>query len=139
LISNNKLEELRALVNRSLRWVYLGTLLVGLSAVAVYPLGLQFVKNKAEFIQSWPIFAILAVGFIISSGYIPFSNMVMLAGRPGLHSIMMSIQVLFNILANFLLVPLLGGWGAAIATSLSYVLLIFLVKAFVYRVIKVKI
>ena len=139
LIAGEKMEELRTLARRSMRLTYLSILAVGAAAVAVYPLGLYLVANPQKFMQSWPIFAILTAGIVLASGYIPFSNILLLAGRPGTHTLMISLQVLFNIVGNLLLVPVMGGYGAAIATALSYVFLIFLVKIFARRVLSLEI
>jgi len=138
-ISEGRMDELRALARRSMRWTYLSILGVGLLAVLVYPLGLNLVANQEKFIQSWPIFAILVVGIVAASGYIPFSNILLLAGRPGAHTLMISLQVFFNIAGNLLLVPYWGGYGAAIATSLAYVFLVVLVKVFARKMMRLSI
>jgi O-antigen/teichoic acid export membrane protein len=139
LISTHRLEELKQLARRSIRWVYIGMLAIGLALIAIYPLGLQFVKNREEFLLSWPIFAILTLGFVLSSGYSPFSNILLLAGRPGLNTFMILIQVTINFTANLILIPFFGGIGAAVATALSYAFLIVLVKSFTRKIIGVAI
>jgi O-antigen/teichoic acid export membrane protein len=137
LLHEGKKEELHAISQRSMRLTYLAMLAVGVLVILLYPVGLGFVANKAKFMESWPFFAILVGGIILSSGYIPFSNILMLGGYPGSHTVMITLLVLFNILGNILLVPLLGGMGAAIATALSYVFLIPLVKLFANRILGV--
>jgi O-antigen/teichoic acid export membrane protein len=139
LLSTNKKEELETLSRKSVKFTYLAMIVIGAMAVLVYPVGLMFVSNKAEFLQSWPYFAILVAGMVASSGYIPFSNILLLAGQPGLQTVMISIQVFANFLGNALLIPLWGGAGAAIATALAYAFLVILVKQFSRRVLKLNI
>lgn len=139
LLAGQKKQELEQLAKRSIRFTYIAMLAIGAAAVLIYPVGLMFVSNKAEFIQSWPYFAILAAGLVASSGYIPFSNILMLAGRPGIQTIMIAIQVIVNIVGNALLIPLWGGTGAAIATALAYGFLVILVKVFSKRTLQLQI
>ena len=139
LLSDQRVDELKALAKRSIRFTYIAMFAISLLTVMVYPLGVMAVQDKAEFMQSWPFFAILAAGIVISSGYIPFSNILMLAGRPGTQTIMISIQVVINIALNILLIPILGGIGAAIATALAYAFLVVLVKGFSARVLRIPI
>jgi O-antigen/teichoic acid export membrane protein len=139
LLSDQKVDELKALARKSIRFTYIAMLVISLLTVLVYPLGVMAVQDKAEFMASWPFFAILAVGIVLASGYIPFSNILMLAGRPGTQTLMILIQVAVNIALNILLIPILGGIGAAIATALAYAFLVILVKGFSSRVLKITI
>lgn len=95
-------------------------LIVGVAAVALYPLGVRWVSHGDEFMKSWPLFAIIMAGIVLSAGYMPFNQMLLLAGRPGTHSLMMLAVVLFNVLGNGLLIPMFDARGAAFATALSF-------------------
>ena len=139
LLHEEKKEELQDLSRRSMRLTYLSMSVVGILVIFLYPVGLNFVANKTKFMESWLFFAVMVSGIMASSGYIPFSNILMMGGFAGFHTIMISILVLFNNVTNIILVPLMGGMGAAIATAISYVLLIPLVKVFAKRILSVKI
>ncbi len=138
-LSSGQYDKLVILSRQAIKNTYKAISITGLLSICIFPMSFLLVKNNAEFVQSWPIFAILVFGIIFSAGYIPFSNILLLAGYPGQHSIMILIQVFLNICGNILLIPFMGGYGAAIATSFSNILLIFLVKKFSMKILKLKI
>ena len=92
----------------------------GIILILIYPLILKLLTNKKEFSQSWLPFSIILSGIIISSGYLPFNQLLLLAGHPGKHTLMVILTVLFNFLGNLVLIPFFGITGAAIATGLAF-------------------
>jgi O-antigen/teichoic acid export membrane protein len=139
LISENQLQGLITTVSKGVRITYAAMLVICLSALIFFPLGALVVSHSADYLKSWPILAILLTGLTLGSGYIPFSNILLQAGRPGLHTIMVGFWVLSNLLLNMLLVPRYGIWGAAVATALAYTLLAVFVKVSTWGVLKVRI
>lgn len=139
LISNQKMERLKSLIARGLRTTYRFMLIVGAAAIILYPIGALISENKQDFLRSWPVFAILVSGIVLSSGYIPFGQILVQAGRPGLHTIMTLMLVLFNFLCNLLLVPFYGIVGAAISTALAHVVGVLLLKIFTKRILYIRI
>lgn len=139
LVSEDRLQDLRKTVSKGVRITYAVMLAICLSALIFFPLGAFVVSHSAEYLQSWPILAVLLLGLTLGSGYIPFSNILLQAGRPGLHTIMVGFWVLSNLLLNLLLVPLYGIWGAAVAMSLAYALLAVFVKLSTWAVLRVRI
>jgi O-antigen/teichoic acid export membrane protein len=139
LTAKDHFDELKDTVKKGMRFTYLGMLVIGVLIVALYPLAVPLVTNKGDFMQSWPLFAILMTGIVLCSGYTPFGNIILAAGRPGLHTIMITIQVLFNVVANIFLVQLWGITGSAIATALAYTLSAVLIVTFTRIVLKVRI
>jgi len=114
-------EGLSQLIRRGKRLTYLAMLLIGLAAVLLYPLGLQLIGQQAKFMSAWPLFGILIAGIVITSGYMPFSFILLQAGRPATHTLLALGVVAFNIAANAVLIPLLAAYGAALATALALV------------------
>ena len=139
LISENQLEALKATANKGVRITYAAMLVICLFALLCFPLGALVVSHSTDYLRSWPILAILLTGLTLGSGYIPFSNILLQAGRPGLHTIMVGLWVLSNLVLNLLLVPFYGIWGAAIATALAYALLAVFVKVSTWWVLKLRI
>ncbi|GAK57899.1 putative lipopolysaccharide biosynthesis protein [Candidatus Vecturithrix granuli] len=129
-LSQQPEHELAQFITLNRRWIYAAMAFIGVTAIALYPIGMRLVISQQDLKQSWTIFAVLMLGLIGSSGYIPFSQIFLQAGRPGLHSIMISLLVLANLIGNILFIPLWGAIGAAYATSLSFLLLIALLKLF---------
>jgi len=139
LISSKAWERLKAMIRKGRNQTFGVMLALAIVSVGVYPFALEFVTNKAEFAASWPLFAILMLGLFLSSGYIPFGALILQAGRPGLHTMMITALVLFNALGNFVLIPFWGAKGAAVATSLSFVFSVLLLKLISQRALALKI
>jgi O-antigen/teichoic acid export membrane protein len=139
LISKRELGDLKTIIKKGVQLTYAAMLAIGIVTVLLYPLGLALLTNKRDFMQSWAIFAILMIGIMLSSGYVPFGNIMLQAGRPGLQTVMVAFLVLFNFVGNLLLVPGFGAIGSASATALSFVLSVFLVKGFTQSVLRIRI
>ncbi len=139
LISEARIEQLLSIIKRGIRITYRFMIGVGVTAVLLYPIGVLISENKQDFLQSWPVFAILMSGIVLSSGYIPFGQILLQAGRPGLHTIMTFLLVLFNFICNVMLVPVLGIIGAASATVLAHLMGVLLLKIFTNRIISIRI
>jgi O-antigen/teichoic acid export membrane protein len=77
-------------------------------------------------------------GVALTAGYMPFSQILLQAGRPGAYTLMTAGLVAANAVGNLLLIPLLGAQGAAIATAFSYVLMIPLLRWTAHRLIDVR-
>lgn len=139
LISENQVEALKATAKKGVRITYAAMLAICLSALLFFPLGALVVSHSADYLRSWPVLAVLLTGLTLGAGYIPFSNILLQAGRPGLHTIMVGLWVLANIVMNILLVPMYGIWGAAVATALAYASLAIFVKVSTWWVLKLRI
>ena len=70
------------------------------------------------------------VGVVLNTIYKPFLGILLQGDRPGHHTLMVGIIVVFNFIGNIILIPLLGIYGAAIATGFVYVLEGFLIRYF---------
>lgn len=128
LIAEQKLNELKAMAEKGVHFTYKSMVLIGVLASCLYPIGVSLVTNKADLTYGWPVFVILMAGIVLSAGYIPFGNILLQAGKPALHTFMITAVVIFNIVGNFLLIPLWGAYGAAFATAASFVASVFLLK-----------
>ena len=76
-------------------------------------------------------------GIVLSSGYIPFGQILVQAGRPGLQTILTLMLVLFNFTVNMLLIPILGIIGAAAASAMAHVVGVLLLKLFAQRILHI--
>lgn len=79
----------------------------------------------------WPL-AILLIGLLCVSPFIPFDNLMMASGHPGLQTLQQLAVVVANVALIYLLLPRLGLEGVALATSASYLagvlMLLFLAR-----------
>ncbi len=66
---------------------------------------------------------ILSIGMIFATISVTGSNFFSGIGKPQITSKMVYSAAIFNFIANLILIPILGIIGAAIATSLSYLIM----------------
>ncbi len=119
-IATKRLEELRPIVRRGKRVAWLLMLAVSVVAVLAYPLFL-LILDDPEFAAGRISFAILLAGIVLSAGYMPFQQTLLMAGHPALHTFLMALVVGTNVVGNALLIPSYAGPGAAIATAIAFV------------------
>jgi O-antigen/teichoic acid export membrane protein len=104
-------------------------LLAAGAALAVYPLAVRAITSDPDLLGSWPLFAILILGICAASRHLPFGQALLLAGRPGLHSLMVLSVVAVNFGANLALIPTYGMTGAALANAATQVCFVLALKA----------
>lgn len=101
-------------------------------AILGYPLVVDILGLPQELKLAHLPFVALVVGVALASGYIPLSNVLLLAHRPGVHSIYMLSLIMLNAVGNLLLVPIFGATGSGVATGITYacsaVLLVFIAR-----------
>jgi O-antigen/teichoic acid export membrane protein len=139
LVSEGRIAELESMVRRARRRTYAAMALVGLAAIMVYPLTLRLLTNKPEFAASRVPFAILVAGIVLASGYLPFQNALSMGNRPGWHTALIGLTVLFNGVANALLIPPWGIAGAATATGLAFVFSVIVLRFLARRLLALRI
>jgi O-antigen/teichoic acid export membrane protein len=131
LLAEGRREELLATIARGRKWTYAGMAGVAVIAIALYPTAVRMLFDKPGFSESWAPFALLMLGIITASGYIPFGQVLLMAGRPGWHSVYIGATVAMNVLGNWILVPRYGLAGAAAATALAVLASVFVLKGIV--------
>ncbi len=82
--------------------------------------------------QAYPVLIVLLVGHFINIIAGPVGNLANMTGNEKLTNKAMGISIVINIVLNAILIPLFGGVGAAIASTISFIVwnvyLIFTVK-----------
>ncbi len=119
-----------ALARRTRRWFV--PALAGAAALgaAAFPLVIPTLLGKPEFSHGSAPFAILMAGLALASPYLPFNQILLMAARPGWHTVLVVLVVAINFGAQLALIPSLGLMGAAAATSCAVVGSALLVRAF---------
>ena len=79
--------------------------------------------------------SILLAGLTLIAAFVPFDNLMLVSGHPGLQTLQHMALVLSNIMLNLVMIPLLGIMGAAIATSLGYIIGIAALYFLSYRLL----
>ena len=131
--AKGELEEINAFARRIKRVVYLGMTGVTLAAIAAYPLAIKLFVPDKKFMSTWPIFAILALGMAMRSGYRAFGGVLLQGGRPGTQTLFVLGVVIGNIVLNALLIPIWGIYGSAIATSIVFMIEAYMIRYFARR------
>lgn len=137
MLASERRDDLAALIRRVYSKTFRSMLAISLAAIALYPIGLLLTGRWSEFGDSWLIFAILMTGMALTSGFAPFSQLLLQSGHPLVHTLLSVGAVAFNAAGNLLLIPLLGGAGSAIATAAAYVFATWLLLVLARRLVGV--
>ncbi len=107
-------------VRRISAFSFLMTALAASVLVAIFPyLDLAFDKDMIE--AGYPVLLILALGMTLFSIFVPCDHVLLQSGHPGAQSLMMTVNILLNVILNITLIPLYGLVGAASATAIAFV------------------
>ena len=137
LTASESIEPLRALMRRVTVVFVPCMCALAIIAALVFPLIVRLFTDD-RFAESWPILIILLVGIVINAGFRPFQGVFLLTGRPGLHSLFFSTVVLSNVILNVIFIERMGTVGAAVATSLAYVVESLLILYGIRKILVVK-
>jgi O-antigen/teichoic acid export membrane protein len=117
LLADGDLHELQAMVARLRRWFVPALLGVCAVAAAGFPAVIPWVIGDAGFAAGAIPFAILMAGIAIASPFLPFAQLLLMAKRPGWHTVLLVIAISVNVVTNVVLIPRLGLAGAATSTA----------------------
>jgi O-antigen/teichoic acid export membrane protein len=94
----------------------------------IYPVIIKVAGLNPEYELSFIPLLILSAGLVLSSGYLPFQMIFNQTGFPMYQTMFYLIVFLVNVILNLTLVPLYGILGCAIATSISYISVPFIIN-----------
>ncbi len=122
---------LRKLILNGAKYTYAASIFLYPIVLGLFYLIVNHVLGSASitYQQSVMPFAILLLGIMLCSGFYPFQNILVMAGRPGAHSWYLAATLSVNVLLNIWWIPLYGINGAAIATAMSFIVSIFILVA----------
>jgi O-antigen/teichoic acid export membrane protein len=136
ILTRLAVDDAAALLTLLHHWRKLGIVvvfLVGSAAVITYPVYATIVGTWDLAMASWPVFAILAAGAGVFAVYASFGGIFSQTGRPALQSKFNLVFLGANVALNFALVPFYGLIGAAVATSVSFLVGTVYFRALVRR------
>ena len=102
-------------------------------SIPLFPLALWVLGMQEQPMTVWAVYAILATGIALTSGHQAFVMLFSQLGRPGTQTLFIAGFFLSNVLLNLALIPTMGIHGAALATALSYVAMVFLLRGLAAR------
>ncbi|MEH7437953.1 flippase [Neobacillus drentensis] len=130
-IASSNLEEDRNRITSMLSRFIL-VLVVAVSIFIILFSDLIFHLFLQEYMKSSLLLKLLLPGLTVLTVEKILSNDLAGRGLPELNMYVSFFNVVFNVILNLLLIPSIGVTGAAISSSITY-LLSFIIKAFIYR------
>jgi O-antigen/teichoic acid export membrane protein len=128
LYAERDLAELHAMIRRSRRWFVPALAGVCAVAAAMFPLIIPRLLGDPGFIDGAIPFAILMAGIALASPYLPFAHLLLMAKRPGWHTVLLVVAIAINIAGSLVLIPRLGPSGAAISMASTVVISALLLR-----------
>lgn len=137
LYAKNREEELRGIYSTATKWI-LSVTLPGFLLMALFANAILGILFGAEFIAAGPALSILAFSFFVTLVLGLTFAVLQVYGRTKIVMGCISAGAGANFILNFLLIPIYGIMGAAVATSISTILASILSLFFVFRIGKMQ-
>lgn len=115
--------------------IWAGWAVLGLSLLA-YDFT-RIISTKSAYLSAETLVLPIALGFMLHAIYLIHVNVLLLRDKTRIIAVIVFGAALGNIVLNLALIPLLGAMGAALATLVSYALLLFAAARASERQIKV--
>lgn len=112
------------------------TLLLAITAIILYPKFIFILMKITDPKLSLHILIILFVGLLISAPYIPFNMLLNQSGHTKQYTIYLLAIMFTNIFSSLVLIPCLGIYGAALATTTSALVGVITLKFFLNKILK---
>lgn len=125
-------------LKKNIRSAYKYLSILGLLSIAVFPI-IPYLFEIEEAWEAFAVYAILIGGIVITSGYQPLLMIFNQLGRPQLQTWYFFLIFLSNVIFNFSLVPFIGINGAAIGTSLSFLVQVAVLKYYLAKKFKLNV
>jgi O-antigen/teichoic acid export membrane protein len=137
LYARNKIDDLRRTYSVVTKWM-LALIFPAFLLVLLFPGQIIKILFGVEYIAGATALSILVFGFMIGMVVGPAGEVLGTYGRTKTVMTISYIGAIINFLLNFLLIPIYGVNGAAIATGFSLAFLYVLNFLFAYRIAKVQ-
>ncbi len=137
LYARNKIDDLRRTYSVVTKWM-LSLIFPTFLLVVLFPEQIIKILFGAEYVAGAAALSILMFGFMVYGALGPTSAILQTYGRTKIIMMTNYIGAITNLGLNFLLIPIYGVNGAAIATGFSLALLYILNFLFAYRVAKMQ-
>lgn len=128
-LAEGRVDAVRVLVRRTRRWFVPAQLAVCVLGAVLYPVVIPPLLGDPVYAQATAPFAIMLAGIAVASPYIPFLQLLLMAARPGWHTVVLLATLAIATCSILLLVPGFGLSGAAAGMALSFACNALLVAA----------
>ena len=137
LIHQGRISELKQFTKRVFLASFFGIFIFSAVLFFLYPFAIEIFGVAQKLAGSTIILGVLLGFMVLVSGWFPFDQILSQAGEPLASSYMYVAVMLFNLVGNLLLVPLMGILGAAVATGTSWIVLAVILNVKVLRIVKI--
>ena len=132
LYGEGKLSEFRRIYQVSTKWIFAATLPFFM-IMFLFPRQLMSLLFGAEFTPAALSLSILALAYFYYASLGSLDRVIKSIGKTKIYALVMGISAAVNIALNWLLIPIYGMVGGAIATTVSVILYSTLWLLLVYR------
>lgn len=139
LFAQQRHEELLRVIRKGCRLTYAAGAAMTVLAIATYALLIPLITGDPQLVDSRMYFAVLLTGMACSAGYAPFNQLLLWAGRPGAHTILIAMIVTVGAAANVVLASQLEALGASIASGATFVWSVIALKLMVRGTLRLRI
>ncbi len=108
---------LRTLARRSANWTFYPSLFIGIAVLLVGPLLLALFGPV--FTDGYPLMFIMVAGVVLRASIGPAESLLNMSGNQNICAAIFGCVLAINIALNFLLIPMFGLYGAALATAVA--------------------
>ena len=136
-VAQGELHEVETIVKRARRWFVPAMIAACALGAALYPYLIPWL-TKPEFRAGAAPFAILMGGLALASPWLPFNQTLLMAARPGWHTVYISLMVVVAATALVLLTPALGLPGAGAGTAIGLVASALLLRQMVRKTVGIR-
>ena len=120
-LARDRHDEVRDLARRTRAWFVPALVAICALSAVTYPLIIPWLIGDPTFSEGAAPFGIMMAGLALASPYLPFGQLLLMAGRPGWHTTYVLAIVGVNFVVNWFLIPVWGLSGAAVALAASIV------------------
>ncbi|RLQ88588.1 lipopolysaccharide biosynthesis protein [Notoacmeibacter ruber] len=110
-------EELAAFARETVVWTFWPSLLMSAIVLAMGPFLLALFGEN--FIQGYPLLFVLLAGVCCRAAVGPAESLLSMTGHQNICATLYAAVLAVNIALNIILLPIIGLWGAAIATAIA--------------------
>jgi O-antigen/teichoic acid export membrane protein len=138
-LAEDRPKAVAELARRTRRWFVPGFTVACALGVVVFPYAIPWLMHDRSLYAGTVPFAILMAGLVLASPYLPFTQILLMANRPGWHTGYVVTVMAINFIADLILIPRYGLTGAAIATAGAVVSSAILIRILARRLVRLPI
>jgi O-antigen/teichoic acid export membrane protein len=127
------------LARRTRRWFVPAFALACAVGTLLFPSALPWLMKDSSIHAGAVPFAVLMGGLVLASPYLPFTQILLMANRPGWHTGFVITVMAINFIGDVVLIPRYGLLGAAIATAAAVVSSAILIRILARGLVRVSI